>query len=163
MFGPFPRPLFHLIFNRLSAIQQRFRRIADRVAAGTYFPRRYPSRRRPTAQKPRRPNPLPTEFGWLRKLLPEPAQYAGQLDHLLRDPALVALMAAAPGPLRRPIRSFCRMLAVTPPTILDREKNPSPAKLRREAPVVERREGEDEGAAAAWHTSPPCTAPAPPS
>ena len=119
MYGPFPRPLALLIMARIRTINQRFRRLAARVLAGTYAPRR-PSAapRRPAATHNRRPNTLPQTFGWLSELLPDMAPYRGYLLDLLADPAMAALVAAAPGPARRPLRSLCRMLGVVPPPLL---------------------------------------------
>jgi hypothetical protein len=128
MYGPFPRPLAQAIRARIQAISRLFRRVAEQVAAGTYVPRRLSSpRRSPTITRPRRPGPLPVEAGWLRKLLPDVApNLAGNLYALLTDPATVAVIEAAPGPLIRPLRSFCHMLALDPPPVLAIPRRPRP-------------------------------------
>jgi hypothetical protein len=120
MFGPFPRPLAQRIRARLLAIAALFRRIAEQVAAGTYRPRRPSTRTAATVQKPRAESALPTGPDWLSKLLPEPAMFRGNLWALLQTPEVVAVIVAAPGPLRRPLRSLCHMLGVEPPPILAR-------------------------------------------
>ncbi len=150
--GRLARRLAVLIIARLRSINQRFARIAARVAAGRYAPHRGSAQRRPTSRKPRAPDPLPRRFAWLRQLLPEAAGYDGQLQTLLADPEMVALLQAAPTPLHRPLRSLCRMLGVTPPPILAHRKgpapatNPSPAQREREGPAAQRPEGEGEAA-----------------
>jgi hypothetical protein len=117
--GRLSGPLMILILNRIRDINQRFARLAARIGAGTYIPRRPAATpRRPTGPRPRPPNKLPQGFAWLVKLVPEAAVYGSQLQFLFADPAMAALMAAAPGPLRRPLRSLCRMLGVAPPPIL---------------------------------------------
>jgi hypothetical protein len=114
-----PGPLIVLIVGRLRHINQRIARLAARIRDGRYAPRRRSTpRRSPTIRRPRRPNPLPHEFGWLLELVPEAAGYRAQLEHLLRDPEMTALLAAAPAAMARPLRSLCWMLRVPPPPIL---------------------------------------------
>jgi hypothetical protein len=115
--GLLARPLVVLILDRLRAINQRFARLAARIAAGTFAPRRS-SPRTPAKPSPRAKSPLPSGYAWLIKLVPEAAAYGAQLQALLAEPEMAALLEAAPAPLRRPIRSLCRMLAVQPPPIL---------------------------------------------
>jgi hypothetical protein len=125
-FGLSPR-LIGLIVDRIRGIKQCFARIAARVAAGTYQPRRFAPRRPPAIRQPRPPNRLPRSFGWLQPLVPEAVQFRAQLEHLLRDPEMAALLAAAPASLARPLRSLCRMLRVDPPAILAPILAPPPA------------------------------------
>ena len=123
------QPLINLIITRIRDAKQAFARLAARIDAGTYAPRRRASTppRPPAVQKPRPPpNPLARKFGWLLPLVPGAVVFGGQLDSLLRDPEMAALLAAAPVSLRRPIRSLCWMLRVEPPDILPRP----PAKPR---------------------------------
>jgi hypothetical protein len=157
MYGPFPRPLAQAIRARVQAISRLFRRIAEQVAAGTYVPRRLSGPRRPpTITRPRRPGPLPREAGWLRNLLPEEApNLAGNLYALLADPATAAVIEAAPGPLRRPLRSLCHMLALDPPPVLA-----TPAEARREA--ARQAAARQAAAAAERDPPPPRPPPAPP-
>ena len=110
-------PLVGLILDRLRGIKHRFARLAARIGAGRFSPRR--ATQRPDArQPPRAKNPLPQGPAWLIKLVPEAAASASQLRFLLADPEMAALLAAAPAPLARPLRSLCRMLGVEPPPIL---------------------------------------------
>src|SRR5580698_5159592 len=87
-----------LIGARINGIRRRFAWLAARIAAGSYAPRR-PSatpRRNPAERAPRKPNALPAKFGWLLPMLPDAVGYRSQLEYLLRDPEMVALLAAAP-------------------------------------------------------------------
>jgi len=82
--------------------------------------------RRHTHRRFRRRNKLPQGFAWLVKLVPEAAVYGSQLNFLFAEPEMAGLLAAAPAPLRRPVRSLCRMLGVTPPAILALPAKPRP-------------------------------------
>ena len=127
MWGNFSRPLALLIVNRIREINQAFARLAARIKAGTYVPRRpADTPRRHAERKPRGPNKLPQGFAWLVKLLPETAVYGSQLQFLFADPAMAALMAAAPNSLGRPVRSLCHMLGIAPPAILAPPARPRP-------------------------------------
>jgi hypothetical protein len=139
--GRLAPPLLVLILNRLRGISQTFARIAARIEAGRYSPRR--SAPRPHNGKgPRRPNPLSQGAAWLVKLVPEATAFASQLQFLLADAEMAALLAAAPAPLRRPLRSLCRMLGVAPPPILAPPPSTRPRRPAREqkvSPAPERR------------------------
>ncbi len=124
-----PLQLIALITDRLRRGNQLFARIAALVGAGRYRPRQGGAAPRP-GQKPPPPDKLPRTFGWLLKLVPEAVQYRGQLEHLLRDPDMVALLEAAPVPMRRALRPLCRMLGLPTPPILA-----PPAATRRETQV----------------------------
>jgi len=135
------QPLINLIITRIRDAKQAFARLAARIQAGTYAPRRRSATppRRPAVQKPRPPpNPLARKFGWLPPLVPGAVVFGGQLDSLLRDPEMAALLAAAPVSLRRPLRSLCWMLRVDPPKILARPARP--AQPRTPRPPRPRRE-----------------------
>ena len=135
------QPLIVLIITRIRDAKQAFARLAARIQAGTYAPRRRASTppRPPAVQKPRPPpNPLLRKFGWLMPLVPGAVVFGGHLENLLRDPEMAALLAAAPVSLRRPIRSLCWMLRVEPPKILARPARP--AKPRTPRPPRPRRE-----------------------
>jgi len=112
--GRLPMSLNGLIIDRIRGINQLF----ARIAAGRFFPRRRPTAPRQAGPAAKPANRLPRKFGWLRFLVPEAVQSAGQLDNLLRDPQMVALMQAAPGPAGRALRPLCRMLGLRPPEIL---------------------------------------------
>jgi hypothetical protein len=65
MRGALDRVLGHLILQRIVMLRQQFRRLLERIEAGTYKPRR-PSeapRRKPADPKPRQPSPLPQKSG----------------------------------------------------------------------------------------------------
>ena len=111
-------PLIILICTRLGRLAGRFARLAARVAAGTAAPRRPASPRRPTARPRPASQRLPRRFAWLLPLVPgEAAAYGSQLQHLLSDPEMAALIAAAPQ-AGRILRPLCRMLGVRPPPAL---------------------------------------------
>jgi len=137
--GRLAMPLVVLILNRLRSIKQSFARIAARVAAGRYAPRRFTPRPQ-AGPRPRAKNPLPHGEAWLLKLAPQAtAAYASQLRFLLADQEMLALLAAAPASLGRPLRSLCRMLGVELPPIVAppvraRPKTPKPKPERPAAP-----------------------------
>jgi hypothetical protein len=134
-------PRFFLIFARLKTIKYTFARLAARIQAGRAFPRRPTAPRKPAEQKhPRTKNPLPQGVAWLLKLVPETAASASQLRLLLADPEMVALLAAAPAPLRTPIRSLCRMLGLDPPAILALPPDTRPKRPPKERKPRPRRE-----------------------
>jgi len=136
------QPLINLIVTRIRDAKQAFARLAARIQAGTYAPRRRSSTppRPPAVRKPRPPpNPLARKFGWLMPLVPGAVVFGGQLDSLLRDPEMAALLAAAPVSLRRPIRSLCWMLRVEPPDILPRPPaKPRPPREKKPRPRREK-------------------------
>ena len=110
-------PLILLLWPRLNRLAIRFTALAARVAAGTAAPRRSTSLRAAGA-RPRKPYArLPRGFAWVVRMVPGTAAYGSQLQHLLADPEMAALLAAAPqaGRLLRPL---CRMLGVRPPPAL---------------------------------------------
>ena len=80
---------------------------AARRAAGPRAPRS------PRAQC-RAAHGLPGGFGWLPRLLPKTADYAGVLRYLLSDPELAALLEQAPQSARA-LRPLCHLLGVTAP------------------------------------------------
>jgi hypothetical protein len=128
--------LIGLIVDRIRGIQQPFTRIAARIVAGTFRPGHSGPRRKPDHPKPRGPDPLPRDVGWLLKLVPEAVQSGGRLEVLFREPEFLALLEAAPASLRRPLRSLCRMLRVDPPPILALPKKPR--KPREKKPPAEK-------------------------
>jgi len=133
-------PLIVLIWSRLRRVEARFAAAAARVGSGVRpAGMRHAARiaaepgdtacggtacggtacggtvgapSRPAASPARRR--LPGGFGWLVRLAPETTCHGSQLQHLLSDPEMTALLAAAPQ-IRRLLRPLCRMLAVAPP------------------------------------------------
>ncbi len=101
-----------LLWSRLRRTAERFARLAAKVQAGTLPP----PRRRLRSPRPARPQKLrlPRGVAWLLRRLPQAASAASQLQHLLADPAMADLLAAAPqaGRLLRPL---CQMLGIRPP------------------------------------------------
>ena len=135
-----PLPLIALIVDRIRRIKQRFAYLADRLRDGLYIPRHRTTapRRRPGQARPQ--NPLPQKFGWLLKLVPEAVGYRSQLENLLRDPEMAALLAAAPTAMRRPLRSLCRMLGLSPPPVLPLPPRPKPPPAPSPATTAAKRE-----------------------
>jgi hypothetical protein len=106
-------PLIVLIWSYLRRKAARFAALAARVRTGT-LPAAPAARRRaarPASSRPRQR--LPEGFAWLVRLVPEAACLGSQLQHLLTDPEMAALVSAAPG-MARILRPLCRMLAVAP-------------------------------------------------
>ncbi len=128
-----PGPLVLLVWSRLRRMAVRFARLAARVRAGALPARAAP--RRPGRSGPP-PPPLPRKSGWLISLVPQAAASASQLQHLLADPEMAALVAAAPQ-MGRILRPLCRMLGVVPPPGLCSERRPAPARPRPAAPRPE--------------------------
>ena len=75
-----------------------------------------PSAQGPTPPLPSRPARLcfPRRPGWLCAVSLDSAAAGSQLQHLLNDPEMAALLAATPA-LARLLRPLCRMLAVAVP------------------------------------------------
>lgn len=138
--GRLPGLLIVLIAQRLADIERRVARLAARLHAGRSAPRLAAAPRltaAPRARAPRRPrraSPLPRGRGWLLRLAPETAGHRAQLEHLLQDPAMTALLAAAPPAMARPVRSLCWMLRLPPPPTLSRPAAPRPPDPARPPP-----------------------------
>ncbi len=114
--GRLAGPLIILIWRRLNRMGVRFAALAARHDAGTLRPPRLRPRA-PRPARPRPPDPLPRGKAWLIRLVPEAAGGASQLQHLLADAEMVALIAAAPQ-AGRILRPLCRMLGLRPPAVL---------------------------------------------
>ena len=130
------------IATRITRMQERFFRIAEAVAAGTYKPR--PERKpgdtpRKAPATPPKPPPVDSPFrkrGWMAAVLPadKVPQYRGYVRTWLQDTAMVALVEAAPVPVKRILRPLCWSLDYKPPPILalpKRPRQPRPAKPKR--------------------------------
>lgn len=74
-----------------------------------------PNSSRRASQPPR----LPRAFGWLVRLVTGVTCYRSQLQHLLSDPEIEALVSAAPQ-MGRMLRPLCHMLAIRVPEFLAR-------------------------------------------
>ena len=118
LMGLLAKPIVWHLIDRIRGMNQRFARLAARIHAGTFVPRRAVTRRRPTDPKPRRPSPVPRKFGWMLPLVPDAVGSLGHLEWLFRDPDTMALIEAAPAEMARILRPLCWMLRATPPKIL---------------------------------------------
>jgi hypothetical protein len=120
--------LIRLLWDRLGRLGQRFAKVVAQLEAGTLRPPA-PPRERPAGARPERPSPalrLPNGFAWLVRIAGwEAAGRGSQLQYLLRDPEMAALIAAAPQ-LVRLLRPLCRMLGIDTAGLL-----PPPVKRRR--------------------------------
>jgi len=133
--GFVPLPLVTLISDRLRVVGQRFRRLADRIEAGWVY---QPKPRAAAAPKAKKPPSEPAEppdpsFRYVNQVRLMPGhdletikREFGQL--LLTDPAMQAVMAAAPAPAWRILRPLCRMIGIPRPDILAPPPRPKPEK-----------------------------------
>ncbi|HEX3349163.1 MAG TPA: hypothetical protein VHS58_13785, partial [Acetobacteraceae bacterium] len=121
--------LLNLIALRLQNLRRRFVTLVERIQAGTL--RKLPEpgqarRRKPSARKPR-PNLLAQygvkdRWGWVVNIA---CRNGDELQALLEDPEMQAMIAAEPRRMGRILRSLCRMLGVS--EIPDLLKLPSQA------------------------------------
>ncbi|MBV8095574.1 MAG: hypothetical protein JO110_20555 [Acetobacteraceae bacterium] len=93
---------------------------------------------------------LPGGFGWLIRLVPGAAAYAGQVEHLLADAEMAALLAEVPQ-AGRILRPLCRMLAI--------RLGPEAGTKRRGRSASAASPGDSEGQpdASATGAAPPCS------
>ena len=126
-----------LIWTRLGRIAEKFAVLAERIQAGK-LPASAPVRTRavsaPASPRPARPKPEhETGFAWLIRLGGHHAAgRASQLQYLLSDPEMVALISAAPQQMGRLLRPLCWMLGIKPapglfPQRARKPRAPSPA------------------------------------
>ncbi len=121
-------PLIVLIWGRVQGIGAQVGVLLARMQAGQLrrYPARRPPRRSPSKRRPSAPRALPCRKAWLVALIPETAGSAAQLQTLLADPEIPALLNSAPQ-LRRALRPLCRMLGVTLPPAAPGHQPPPPA------------------------------------
>jgi len=115
-------PLVMLLWTRLARLTARFDALVARLAAGHSPAGRPAAPARPCTRSARKAPAaglrLPRGRAWLIRLLPgEAASYGCQLQALLADPQMAALLAAAPE-AGRILRPLCRLLAITPEGLL---------------------------------------------
>ena len=124
--GRIPGPLLSLAHLRMKIFQARFTRLAARILAGTYRPRRFTPRPGTAPGKPRTETPLRRQ-GWLADYLPGAvaAPLRGSLIHLLESPETKALISAAPAEMARLFRPLCWALHFRPPDILANPRRPA--------------------------------------
>ncbi|MBV8524769.1 MAG: hypothetical protein JOY71_22070 [Acetobacteraceae bacterium] len=109
-------PLLFLAWTRLRRLAVRFEALLADFRVG-----RLPAARarRSVENLPQLPNlaglpppyRAPRESGWLLRLAPESAAFAGQVEYLLADSEMKALLAASPQ-AGRMLRPLCRMLGI---------------------------------------------------
>jgi hypothetical protein len=126
------------LWNRLTRGVRRFELVMANLAAGR-APRPGRAGRREPAPDHDQPaenrpppsrDPLPRGRAWLvRELGWEAAGFGSQLEHMLREPEIAALLAASPAACRI-LRPLCRMLAVH-----DDALPPAPRRARAAAPA----------------------------
>jgi hypothetical protein len=139
--GRIPGPLISVINERIKTLRDRFNRLAGRIVAGTYVPRRTIRRKPPANPKPRAESPF-RKRGWLDAMLPQAMaqQYRGGLLDLTQHPEMAALIEVAPAPMARLLGSLCWMLKLKPPEILANARRsagsppPAPARYRPPPP-----------------------------
>ncbi len=103
-----------LVWPYLNRLAARFTALTLRVQAGrgVAAPTSTTTRLRAAPEVARlRPPGLPQGFAWLARLAPSILPLRSQVCHLLGDPELAALLAAAPG-AGRILRPLCRMLGI---------------------------------------------------
>ncbi len=138
-----PAAPFLLVWNWLRRTARRFAALAARVQAGTLSPPRRRTKNpdpnpgqdpdKPHPDKPRQRQPaLPQNYAFLIKLVPyKAACFGSQLQHLLSQPEMQALLEAEPKRFGRLLRPLCRMLAIPLPEVLrlpPRPRKPRPKK-----------------------------------
>ena len=115
-------PLVVAIWTRLRRMSARFLALAAtpippprpaRPAPAGHDDAPGPAIPPPAARTPRRPPAMPYGARWLPRLIPGTAAGLSQLETLLRDPEMEALLAADPR-LGRILRALCWMLGVHP-------------------------------------------------
>ena len=120
---------------RITRAKQRLIRLLTRLATGSYPNPRAPRPGRPSGPPAIR---LPLRHAWVIATLGyQAAGYASQLEHLLRDPATLAILAAAPphaqAAAARTLRPLCHMLGIPLPAMLQPPPRPAaPPKPRAE-------------------------------
>ena len=109
--------LINLVALRLENLRRRFVTLVERMQAGTL--RKLPEPAQGPARKSfgqaSRPNPLAEHgvrerWGWVTHLARQ--SYAAELERLLGDPEMQAMIAAEPRRMGRLLRPLCRMLGV---------------------------------------------------
>ena len=141
--GPWTSP----IWARFNRANRRLQALLAHLAAGRLPRPHAPRERRPSTPDPMNPAPqLPLPRAWARlvhKIGYRAAGYGSQLQAVLDDPAMLAVLAAAPS-AGRTLRPFCRLLGVTLPAVLQlppRTRKPRPPRARpvqprRKPPVI---------------------------
>jgi hypothetical protein len=132
--------LLTLLHKRLLRTRNRFTVLAARVRDGA-LPEVAPARHQTQSQeaRPRPSSPpalLPRGFGWIIRMVPKPwlvNHWRAQLNEMLDDPELVAIVAVAPQ-MGRELRPLCHMLAIEPPPALALPRRPRRRRRTAETP-----------------------------
>ena len=119
-----------LAWARLGRLSSRFQALLAAIRAGRLPPT--PSARRQAGDDLELPRPeglpaprLPGRFGWLIRLVPGAAVYGTQVQYLLADPEMAAMLAKVPQ-AGRILQPLCRMLAIRPgPELFDSRRGVS--------------------------------------
>ncbi len=149
-------PWLALVWCKLRSTGARILRIAAALEAGTLRltpprplpplpPRTGDASPRPDHAKARRKE-IPQGFGWLLRRVTALSFGRSQLEYLLAEPDMAALIAAAP-PIAHHLRPICRMLGVKPPPGLFPARRP-PRRTRPPAPPKPAPEAAEEKPAA---------------
>jgi len=127
-------PLTLLIHGRLRQLQARFAAIVARVEAGKIRPAATRSAQRGARVASTRL--VPSDFGWLCRLMPEGNVYATYLEEQVRtDAKLAAVLAAAPQ-AGRVLRSVLWMMGRDVPEMLRPPRAPPRAPRAKAKPPV---------------------------
>jgi hypothetical protein len=149
------------VIGRLQTARDKFRRLAERIAAGTYQPREIVTRSPPPPPATKNParHVVPRRRGWLAELLPDAPRYRGFLLGLIHEPETQKLIAAAPAEMARLLRPNCWMLKAEPPEFLSRPRRAEPPAAAEPATAQPRRA--PPAAKPRWPCLPRTHAPAP--
>jgi hypothetical protein len=104
-------PLVVAAWSRLQRTAREFERLVARVLAGRAAPVRRAGLTRSSAVRDAGAFRLPRAFGWLGQAVAETRQLRTQVEMVLADPAMMALLAAEPKAVRI-LRPLCRMLGI---------------------------------------------------
>jgi hypothetical protein len=128
--GPVQTLLYTLIGRKITQTRDRLIRLAARLQAGWVYRPKPHAPRQPPAEPRREPNPLTTGSHWLLRAAPGPDIGGANesLYKLLHEPEIAAVLAAAPVPAWRILRSVCWALGVRKPAVLGPSKPPKPGK-----------------------------------
>jgi hypothetical protein len=138
--GPIQVMLYRLVGDKITQARDRLVRLAERLHAGwVYTPKPYAPRKL-SPQPPRQCDKLTTGSHWLFRAAPgtDTGAAAADLRSLLAEPEVAALLAAAPVPAWRILRSVCWMLGVEKPPVLAKldRRPPKPPKPAKPPPVL---------------------------
>lgn len=116
-FQVMPQAHTRWVIERLMALRDKLHRLARRIEAGTYRPRKGFTRRPADNPRPRPEQRVPRQRGWLAAHLPEAGQLRAILRDLINDAETQKLIAAAPVEMRRILGPACWMLDYRPPNL----------------------------------------------